>query len=136
MAIRSIQNTNDLMRHRCHFRSIYRWLNNHRYSLSNCHWWSILSHHVIPCLTRNVKVISVYKFGMKRLYQLPLYFDQCSCIIIMTSVLNTSLCCSDAKPVIDLFNDDDADDDGDIFTQMSSRPSAENTATTAAKHKV
>jgi len=56
----------------------------------------------------------------------------CNCV----SVLNTSLCCLESRPVIDLFNDDDADDEGDIFKQMSSRPAADQPANTAAKHKV
>jgi len=55
----------------------------------------------------------------------------------MTSVINTGSCCLDSRPVIDLFNDNaDDDDDGDIFKQISSPPSAENAASTTAKHKV
>ena len=47
------------------------------------------------------------------------------------------LCCLDSKPVVDLFNDiDDDDDDGDIFKQMSSRTAAANPVPAARKHNV
>jgi len=50
---------------------------------------------------------------------------------------NRSFCFVDSRHVVDLFNDDDdGDDDGDIFKQISSRPATENAGSGTTKHKV